>query len=217
MGGALDAPGYVSIGADGVEWHDAAGLWGLDVPASLERLRELHPRLRGRASSARRASAACSSPRIVNNRGRSIGRGGLGAVMGAKKLKAVVSSPGTAPQARRSPIPSASSFIVYEAEKLLKANPITSQALPEFGTSVLVNVLNQAGAFPTRNFRESQFEHGRTDLRRDAQAATTSRSAPPVAAASSAARGAPRPAARAARARSTRASGRSAATAASAT
>ena len=49
-------------------------------------------------------------------------------------------------------------FIVYEAEKLLKSNPITSTALPEFGTSVLVNVLDQAGALPTRNHRESRFE-----------------------------------------------------------
>ncbi len=180
--GALDEPGYVTIGLDGAGeaapaaaspaaaglaaeplegaggalLRPAAGLWGLDVPASLERLRDLHPR----------SEAAVIGPAgergvlfasIVNNRGRSIGRGGLGAVMGAKRLKAlVVHGHGD----RRPPVadPERLEFIVYEAEKLLKANPITSTALPEFGTSVLVNVLDQAGALPTRNHRESRFE-----------------------------------------------------------
>ena len=155
--GALDAPGYVAVGAGGVEWHGADGLWGLDVPQSLARLKQLQPG----------AESAVIGPAgergvlfasIVNNRGRSIGRGGLGTVMGSKNLKAIT----VAGHGERKPVvadPERLDFIVYEAEKLLKANPITSTALPEFGTSVLVNVLNQAGAFPTRNYRESQFEH----------------------------------------------------------
>ncbi|MFA4965780.1 MAG: aldehyde ferredoxin oxidoreductase family protein, partial [Thermoleophilia bacterium] len=156
LGGALDAPGYVSVSGDGVRWHDAAGIWGQDVPSSLARLRELHPE----------SEAAVIGPAgergilfasIVNNRGRSIGRGGLGAVMGAKRLKAVVVA-GHGAHRPAVADPERLDFIVYEAEKLLKSNPITSQALPEFGTSVLVNVLNQAGALPTRNYRESQFE-----------------------------------------------------------
>ncbi len=157
VAGALDSPGYVAVAADGVTWHAAAGLWGLDVPSSLTRLRELHPR--GEAAvigpAGERGVLFAS---IVNNRGRSLGRGGLGAVMGAKRLKAVVVAGNGA---QRPAVADAErlEFIVYEAEKLLKSNPITSQALPEFGTAVLVNVLNQAGAFPTRNYRESQFEH----------------------------------------------------------
>jgi aldehyde:ferredoxin oxidoreductase len=50
-------------------------------------------------------------------------------------------------------------FIQYEATKMLKANPITSQALPEFGTAVMMNILNGIGALPTRNFQQSHFEH----------------------------------------------------------
>jgi aldehyde:ferredoxin oxidoreductase len=157
VGGALDEPGYLSIGLQGVEWHHADGLWGSDVPATLTDLRQAHPG----------SEAAVIGPAgergvlfasIVNNRGRSIGRGGLGTVMGAKRLKAVVVA-GHGPHRPAVADAERLGFIVYEAEKLLKANPITSQALPEFGTSVLVNVLNQAGAFPTRNYRESQFEH----------------------------------------------------------
>ncbi len=176
--GALDEPGYVTLGLDGpgqaspagpgsfaaepfagpggAALRPAAGLWGLDVPATLERVRELHPR----------SEAAVIGPAgergvlfasIVNNRGRSIGRGGLGAVMGSKRLKAfVLHGHGD----HKPPVadPERLEFIVYEAEKLLKSNPITSTALPEFGTSVLVNVLDQAGALPTRNHRETRFE-----------------------------------------------------------
>ncbi len=49
-------------------------------------------------------------------------------------------------------------FVQYESTKMLKANPITSQALPEFGTAVMMNILNGIGALPTRNFRETYFE-----------------------------------------------------------
>ncbi|MGD0998871.1 MAG: aldehyde ferredoxin oxidoreductase family protein, partial [Thermoleophilia bacterium] len=155
--GALAAPGYLLIGRDAVEVREAADLWGLDVPTTLARLRERHPG----------SEAAVIGPAgenqvlfasIVNNRGRSVGRGGLGAVMGAKLLKAIVVSAGG--DLQPSPVDQERfAFVVYEAGKMLKSNPVTSQALPEFGTAVLVNVLNQAGAFPTRNFRESQFEH----------------------------------------------------------
>jgi aldehyde:ferredoxin oxidoreductase len=41
---------------------------------------------------------------------------------------------------------------------MLAANPLTSQALPQFGTAVMVNIVNGIGAFPARNFRQSQFE-----------------------------------------------------------
>jgi aldehyde:ferredoxin oxidoreductase len=175
VAGELDEPGYVTIGlaaaavspaapgpaeplhgAGGALLRPAAGLWGMDVPSTLERLRELYPK----------SEAAVIGPAgergvlfgsIVNNRGRSIGRGGLGAVMGAKRLKALVLD-GRGDHKPPVADPERLAFIVYEAEKLLKANPITSTALPEFGTSVLVNVLDQAGALPTRNHREGRFE-----------------------------------------------------------
>lgn len=194
--GACEAPSYLLIGDDGAGKTGtgagdagvsaahrlygpsegvtatlcaAAGLWGSDVPTALARLRELHPGGEaGVIGPAGERGVLFAS--IVNNRGRSVGRGGLGAVMGAKRLKAVVVA---GRGDRRPPVadPERLSFVAYEADKLLKANPITSQALPEFGTAVLVNVLDQAGALPTRNFRESRFERARDisgeTLRRD--------------------------------------------------
>ena len=170
--GALAEPGYVTVGCgeagdarpgdplpgagDDVTLRPAGGLWGRDVPATLARLRELHPRCEA-AVIGPAGERGVLFASIVNNRGRSLGRGGLGAVMGAKRLKALVVSG----HGDRTPVvaePERLDRIVHEARTLLETNPITSAALPDFGTSVLVNVLNQAGAMPTRNHRESQFE-----------------------------------------------------------
>jgi aldehyde:ferredoxin oxidoreductase len=41
---------------------------------------------------------------------------------------------------------------------MLKQNPVTSEGLPALGTAILVNVINQAGSLPTRNFLEGVFE-----------------------------------------------------------
>jgi aldehyde:ferredoxin oxidoreductase len=86
---------------------------------------------------------------------RSFGRGGVGAVMGSKNLKAmVVSGELTVPVAD----PEKFDFILYETLKLLKANPITSQGLPQFGTAVLLNIFNESGALPSYNFQKGSFE-----------------------------------------------------------
>ncbi|PLX43268.1 MAG: aldehyde ferredoxin oxidoreductase [Deltaproteobacteria bacterium] len=87
--------------------------------------------------------------------GRFFGRGGVGALFGSKNLKAI-SFYGDA----QIPIADKDSFafIVGEAKKLIAAHPITSKGLPQFGTAVLMNVMNCKEALPVRNFRESSFE-----------------------------------------------------------
>ncbi|HOV80985.1 MAG TPA: aldehyde ferredoxin oxidoreductase C-terminal domain-containing protein, partial [Bacillota bacterium] len=83
-----------------------------------------------------------------------LGRGGLGAVMGSKKLKAVTVRGNRKIDVKN---PDKLDFVMYEADKWIKANPITSKGLPEFGTPVLVNLINEMGVFPSRNFQFSQF------------------------------------------------------------
>lgn len=83
---------------------------------------------------------------------RNFGRGGGGAVWGSKNIKAI---------AVKGNIPTSIydkekyDFFHYEMEKQLLANPITSKALPEFGTAVLVNVMNSQGILPSKNFQEN--------------------------------------------------------------
>jgi aldehyde:ferredoxin oxidoreductase len=92
---------------------------------------------------------------IMNDGTRSLARGGPGAVMGSKNLKAILVVGDQKNQAEDREL---FQFMLYETGKLIKASPLTSQALPEFGTSVVMNVVNEIGALPTRNFRQSQFE-----------------------------------------------------------
>jgi aldehyde:ferredoxin oxidoreductase len=86
---------------------------------------------------------------------RSCGRGGLGAVMGSKKIKFIA----VEPTGNQVDIANPEEFKTANRAfaKALVDNPI-SQALGQYGTNVLVNIINEAGALPTRNFTTGQFD-----------------------------------------------------------
>lgn len=86
---------------------------------------------------------------------RSNGRGGLGAVMGSKKVKFISIDP----QGNKVEITNPDDFKDANRAfaKALVDNQI-SQGLKTYGTNILVNVINEAGALPTRNFTQGQFE-----------------------------------------------------------
>jgi aldehyde:ferredoxin oxidoreductase len=90
--------------------------------------------------------------------GRALGRGGLGAVMGSKKIKAIVVDDSGCD---RIPLVDPEGFKAANKKwvKMLRDHPVTGQGLPGLGTAVLVNVINEAGALPTKNFRKGRFEH----------------------------------------------------------
>jgi len=87
---------------------------------------------------------------------RHAGRGGVGAVMGAKGVKAIViDDSGMKMRTPKDPTK------FQEANKIfvegLKKHPVTGQGLPAYGTNVLTNVINEAGAYPTKNFMWGRF------------------------------------------------------------
>ncbi len=86
---------------------------------------------------------------------RSIGRGGLGAVLGSKKVKYISIEP------RDGKIDIADQEKFSEANKtFVKAllnHPIT-EGLGQYGSNVLVNIINESGGLPTRNFTQGKFE-----------------------------------------------------------
>ncbi|BAF60785.1 aldehyde:ferredoxin oxidoreductase [Pelotomaculum thermopropionicum SI] len=88
---------------------------------------------------------------------RSAGRGGLGAVMGSKKVKAVVIDDTGAPGVSVKD-PEAFRAAAKRFAKALQDHPVTGQGLPAYGTDVLVNILNEAGGLPTQNFRRGRNE-----------------------------------------------------------
>ena len=88
---------------------------------------------------------------------RAAGRGGLGAVMGSKGLKAIIVAQG-GKSADELADPAAFKETSKAYAKAVKADEFSGQVLPEFGTAILVEPINAAGAFPTRNARSGQFE-----------------------------------------------------------
>ena len=88
---------------------------------------------------------------------RHAGRGGLGAVMGSKGLKAIIIDPAGGEYA---PIKDIESF--KEASKrfakALQDHPVSGQGLPNYGTDILINIINEAGGLPTRNFSLGRFD-----------------------------------------------------------
>ncbi|MCL6560576.1 MAG: aldehyde ferredoxin oxidoreductase, partial [Firmicutes bacterium] len=88
---------------------------------------------------------------------RSAGRGGLGAVMASKKIKYITIDDTDAPGVKIAD-PEKFKKAAQVFAKALKEHPVTGQGLPTYGTNVLVNILNEAGGLPTRNFRMGRFE-----------------------------------------------------------
>lgn len=86
---------------------------------------------------------------------RSNGRGGLGAVMGSKKIKFITVDPQDGKVAIADPDKFKEANRTFA--KTLVDHPI-SQGLAQYGTNVLVNIINEAGGLPTRNFTQGQFE-----------------------------------------------------------
>ena len=113
----------------------------------------------GRASSIGRAGAnLVLFAAIVNDLHRAAGRSGVGAVLGSKILKAVVrGTRGVGNVADRQAFMAA----VTAGKQVLADNALTGQGLPTYGTQVLMNVINQMGASPTRKHRAVQFERAR--------------------------------------------------------
>jgi len=158
--GKSPKPVYLSVEDDKAELRDAAHLWGKTVWQTEEIIKKTHQDPQVRVSSIGRAGEngvlyAC----IVNDLHRAAGRSGVGTVMGSKNLKAVAVR-GTRGVAA---MKDAKAFMkaATAAKQVLKDNAVTGQGLPAYGTQVLMNVINEMGALPTRNHRDVQFEGAR--------------------------------------------------------
>jgi len=155
--GKSDKPVYLYINDDDVQLRSAEHLWGKTVFDVTDEL------LKETAEDARVACIGPAGERLVlfatvmNDKHRAAGRSGLGAVMGSKRLKAVVVR-----GAKSIEVAKPEEFLesCIDARNKLKAHPVAGAGLPTYGTGVLVNILNQSGALPTRNWRDGgYYEH----------------------------------------------------------
>ncbi|WP_291320664.1 aldehyde ferredoxin oxidoreductase C-terminal domain-containing protein [Desulfonatronospira sp.] len=89
---------------------------------------------------------------------RHCGRGGVGAVMGSKGIKCIVVDAAGA-KTRKPVRPDEFKESNKKFVEGLKGHAVTGQGLPTYGTNVLTNILNEAGGYPTYNFREGRYKH----------------------------------------------------------
>ncbi len=152
--GSSPSPVYLWINDERFELRDASRVWGKDVVETTNLLLE---------DTDAKAQVACIGPAgenrvkiaaIMTDKHRAAGRGGVGAVMGSKNLKAVVvKGSGKVAVADSERLNEA----VKRARLLIKKNSVTDKSLPIYGTAVLVNVTNEFGMLPTHNFQEGTF------------------------------------------------------------
>ncbi|MEI6205234.1 MAG: aldehyde ferredoxin oxidoreductase family protein [Desulfuromonadales bacterium] len=152
--GRSPRPVALSITPDKIELTPAAALWGRDIRTTVAALNN-------------RGSVAAIGPAgensvlfasIMMGEGNAVGRGGLGAVMGRKNLKAI-----TVDGSRKTTIADQALFNTARKDvmRLFKASPVIFGPLgiSEFGTPVLVDLMAQRRMAPTANFSKTYFAH----------------------------------------------------------
>ncbi|MGI6488031.1 MAG: aldehyde ferredoxin oxidoreductase family protein [Syntrophomonadaceae bacterium] len=150
--GKAKKPVYIWINDDEVEIRSAEHLWGKTVYDTTDVLKD---------ETDEDAKVSCIGPGgenlvkfacIINDYTRAAGRSGVGAVMGAKNLKAVVVKGSGGVKVAN---PQEFMEAVTKARQMVKDHPVTGQGLGLYGTNILVNILDQSGGLPVRNFQDS--------------------------------------------------------------
>ncbi len=152
--GVSPEPVYLSLMNGKAELRQADHLWGLTVPECDDRLQ---------AETGKPVDVACIGPAgeklvryaaIMNNKHRAAGRTGMGAVMGSKRLKAIVCGGN-----HRISLDDPQEFIrVTQRQREFMDESITKISFEAFGTNVVADLVNVRGGYPTRNWQTGTFE-----------------------------------------------------------
>jgi aldehyde:ferredoxin oxidoreductase len=154
----------IVIDKDGVQFDDASDLMGKGMYEVDEICWEKYPHKPavigiGQVGEMKLSNAGVSVNDPENKPGRYAGRGGLGAVMGARGVKAIIVDDNGGPG-----VDIADMDVFKHGRKKLtdaiRAHDLTKKdgGLNSYGTNVLMNIINEAGGLPTRNFSAGQFE-----------------------------------------------------------
>jgi len=154
MRGRAQSPTWLSILDGKSELHDAGELWGLTTEETQAATRKKLKDKRARVASIGQAGENLVRFANIQADSRSIGRGGAGAVMGSKQLKAiVVRGHGGIEVADEEGLMTLTRELIAE----MKRNEEV-QEFAKFGTTQFVDPVNEGGLFPTRNFQAGVFE-----------------------------------------------------------
>ena len=152
--GISPAPVYLRIDRGQAQLCDASHLWGKIVPETEDLLQQGSSENLTIASIGPAGENLVRYAAIMNNKHRAAGRCGVGAVMGSKRVKAVVCSgqeriPVARPDAFRE---DAKKQIDYLNESMLKVG------FDSFGTNMVADMVNIRGGYPTRNWQEGVYD-----------------------------------------------------------
>ena len=152
--GVSPQPVYLLILDGKAELRQANHLWGLTVPECDDQLQ---------AEIGQPVTVACIGPggenlvryaAIMNNKHRAAGRTGMGAVMGSKRLKAVVCG-----GKQHIPLYDSGGFMkVTQRQREFMDESILKISFEAFGTNVIADMVNIRGGYPTRNWQSGTFE-----------------------------------------------------------
>ena len=163
----------IYINKDGVKLEPAGDLKGLGNYATVEKLSAQYGEkvaciTIGQAGEMKMSAASVAITDMEQRPTRHAGRGGVGAVMGAKGIKAIILD--DAGCKMRTPADPEKFKAANKAfAEGLRKHPVTGEGLPTYGTNVLTNVVNEAGGYPAFNFRQGQFD-GAANLSGETQA-----------------------------------------------
>ena len=153
--GASQEPVYLEISPQKVIFHDAAHLWGKDTYETEDAIREeVGRRDAGIATIGPAGENLVKFALIENDRWRSAGRAGAGAVLGAKKVKGIACYGDVRRQIAH---PEMASALWEEMRQSCKTDPGAEKFYNE-GTVQIVPVTNKAGAFPTKYWTSGTFD-----------------------------------------------------------
>ena len=159
--GKAKVPTVLAITPDGVEFHDAGDLWGMETFAAEE---EAINRFAPNREGYRKPGAITIGPAgenlvrfaiIANAKWRCAGRTGVGAVMGSKLVKAVVFQ-GDRKRSYADP----DGVARYAKEFMAKNSDHPGvKAYKKMGTTMMVSLMNTVGAFPARYWNQGSCDH----------------------------------------------------------
>ncbi len=150
--GKSDSPVYLLIDGEGeFKLKDASTLWGMDTAETHEKLKELEGDRSRTLEIGPAGENQVKIAAIMNDGSRAFGRGGVGAVMGSKNLKAIIVKNGK----QKTEVHDPEHLKLYAKQALdkQKALPVTRAAFPLFGTAGVLHVINNLGMLPIRNFK----------------------------------------------------------------
>lgn len=152
VSGQADKPTYVYLGRDGVQFLDAGSLWGLDTFDTQDKIWGKYGKNHTHIACIGPAGEKLVKFAAIIHEKRAAARGGVGAVMGAKKMKALVidTAGGNMPELHD---PKAFLKLVRDHNKILKTHD-RRKKMTTYGTTFMTSKMHEMGIFPVKNFQE---------------------------------------------------------------